>query len=86
MHLDCVFSILGDKCCIMLEEMMGQDSKTKRLVDEYSRNPSTGNPGVSGRGTTVHNCSPCTDVICPCLSEQPSVYWLLAIHIYTVKG
>ena len=42
MHLDCVFSILGDKCCIMLEEMMGAESKTRRLVDEYSRNPSTG--------------------------------------------
>lgn len=44
MHLDCVFSILGDKCCIMLEEMIGQDSKTKRLVDEYSKNPGTGRP------------------------------------------
>ena len=42
MHLDCVFSILGDKCCIMLEEMLGAESKTRRLVDEYSRHPSTG--------------------------------------------
>ncbi len=44
MHLDCVFSILGDKCCIMLEEMLGAESKTRRLVDEYSRHPSTGGP------------------------------------------
>lgn len=42
MHLDCVFSILGDKCCIMLEEMLGTESKTRRLVDEYSRHPATG--------------------------------------------
>lgn len=37
MHLDCVFSILGDDVCLMLEEMMGEDSPTRRLVDEYSR-------------------------------------------------
>lgn len=41
MHLDCVFSILGDDCCLMLEEMMGKNSKTKRLVDEYTRDPTT---------------------------------------------
>ncbi|PXF43088.1 Arginine deiminase [Gracilariopsis chorda] len=35
MHLDTVFNILGDDCCIMLEEMMGADSRTKRVVDEY---------------------------------------------------
>lgn len=45
MHLDCVFSILGDKCCIMLEEMIGQESKTRRLVDEYSRDPKSGKSG-----------------------------------------
>jgi N-dimethylarginine dimethylaminohydrolase len=39
MHLDCVFSILGDNACIMLEEMMGEDSPTRRLVDEYTRGP-----------------------------------------------
>ena len=37
MHLDCVFSILGDRCCLMLEEMIGEDSKTARYVDEYTR-------------------------------------------------
>ncbi|CAG9464079.1 unnamed protein product [Pedinophyceae sp. YPF-701] len=40
MHLDCVFSILSDNCCVMLEDMMGQDSATKRLVDEYVRDKS----------------------------------------------
>lgn len=35
MHLDCVFSILGEKSCIMLDEMMGEESATRRLVDEY---------------------------------------------------
>ncbi|KAL6776838.1 ADI1 [Auxenochlorella protothecoides x Auxenochlorella symbiontica] len=37
MHLDCVFSILSDNLCIMLEEMMGDASPTRRLVDEYVR-------------------------------------------------
>lgn len=37
MHLDCVFSVLSDTCCIMLEEMMGEDAPTRRLVDEYVR-------------------------------------------------
>lgn len=35
MHLDTVFSILSDTCCVMLDEMMGEESKTKRIVDEY---------------------------------------------------
>ena len=37
MHLDCVFSILGDDCCLMLKEMMGQASPTCRLVDEFTQ-------------------------------------------------
>lgn len=37
MHLDCVFSILGDDCSLMLEEMMGEASPTRRLVDEWTR-------------------------------------------------
>ena len=41
MHLDCVFSILGDDCCLMMEEMMGEDSPTKRLVDEWTRDDAT---------------------------------------------
>lgn len=35
MHLDTVFSIIGHDCCIMLEDMIGTNSSTKRLVDEY---------------------------------------------------
>lgn len=37
MHLDCVFSILGDRVCLMLDEMMGEHSPTRRLVDEFVR-------------------------------------------------
>ena len=36
MHLDCVFSILGDDCCLMLDEMMGPESPSRRLVDEWT--------------------------------------------------
>lgn len=39
MHLDCVFSVLSDNCCIMLSEMMGEDAPTRRLVDEYEKGP-----------------------------------------------
>lgn len=42
MHLDCVFSILGDDCCLMLDEMMGEESPTRRLVDEWTRTPDGG--------------------------------------------
>jgi len=42
MHLDCVFSIIGDKCCIMLEDIIGPESPTRRLVDEYVRDPADG--------------------------------------------
>ncbi len=42
MHLDCVFSLLSDNCCIMLEDIMGEASPTRRLVDEYVRDPATG--------------------------------------------
>uniref|UniRef100_A0A7S0UQV8 Arginine deiminase n=1 Tax=Polytomella parva TaxID=51329 RepID=A0A7S0UQV8_9CHLO len=37
MHLDCVFSLLSDNCCIMLADIMGEDSPKRRLVDEYVR-------------------------------------------------
>jgi hypothetical protein len=42
MHLDCVFSTLGGRCCIMLETIMGAASATRRLVDEYVRDPASG--------------------------------------------
>lgn len=35
MHLDTVFNILSSDCCLMLEEMMSENSPTKRVVDEY---------------------------------------------------
>ncbi|CAN8062886.1 unnamed protein product [Agarophyton chilense] len=35
MHLDTVFNILSNDCCIMLNEMMGPDSSTRRMVDVY---------------------------------------------------
>eukprot|EP01024_Parvocaulis_polyphysoides_P038241 TRINITY_DN34286_c0_g1_i2.p1 TRINITY_DN34286_c0_g1~~TRINITY_DN34286_c0_g1_i2.p1 ORF type:complete len:491 (-),score=62.11 TRINITY_DN34286_c0_g1_i2:386-1645(-) len=41
MHLDCVFSIVGKKVCIMLQEMMGEESPTRRLVDLYVFDPPT---------------------------------------------
>lgn len=42
MHLDCVFSIIADDCCIMMDEMMGDESPTRRLVDEWVRDAETG--------------------------------------------
>lgn len=43
MHLDCVFSILSDNCCLMLETMLGEGSAQKRLVDLWVR-PGAGQP------------------------------------------
>lgn len=37
MHLDCVFSMVSDSTCIMLEDIIGIDSPTCRMVDEYTR-------------------------------------------------
>lgn len=42
MHLDCCFSILTHDCCLMLEEMMGEGSATRRLVDLWIRDRRTG--------------------------------------------
>lgn len=42
MHLDCVFSVVSNDCCIMLEDIMGEASSMRRLVDEYVRDPATG--------------------------------------------
>jgi len=36
MHLDCVFGLLSETCCVCYEQMLGDDSPKKRLVDEYS--------------------------------------------------
>ena len=41
MHLDCVFGLLSETCCVCYEPMLGDDSPKKRLVDEYSMIPGT---------------------------------------------
>ena len=41
MHLDCVFNILGTNLCLMYEDMIGEDSPHRRLVDEYVRDKTT---------------------------------------------
>eukprot|EP01080_Neovahlkampfia_damariscottae_P009347 gene9347-1434_t len=38
MHLDTVFNICGDNVCTMLEDIIGKESKTRRLVTEYTKN------------------------------------------------
>ena len=42
MHLDCVFSILGEDVCLMYEDMIGKASPKKRIVQEWIR-------GVNGK-------------------------------------
>eukprot|EP00123_Amoebidium_parasiticum_P010375 comp20064_c0_seq1/m.24674 comp20064_c0_seq1/g.24674 ORF comp20064_c0_seq1/g.24674 comp20064_c0_seq1/m.24674 type:complete len:447 (-) comp20064_c0_seq1:212-1552(-) len=37
MHLDTYFSILSHDCVVMLEDCIGEDSPTRRYVDEYAR-------------------------------------------------
>ena len=51
MHLDCVFSLLGDDVCLMLADMMGEASPTKRTVDEWVRDPGTGKYALASTGT-----------------------------------
>eukprot|EP00798_Chlamydomonas_sp_ICE-L_P013898 gene13898-19825_t len=60
MHLDCVFSILSDSCCIMLEDIMGTDSPTRRTVDEYTKDPSTGKYRLSKRTVDEYTKDPST--------------------------
>lgn len=50
MHLDCVFSILGDKLCLMLQDMQGESSPTRRLVDEYTKDDATGKYKLTREG------------------------------------
>ena len=80
MHLDCVFSILSDDCCLMLETIMGKDSKQKRLVDLWERDalhkPYTlakQNTGIefaqfmqvrTSRNTTIFMCTLKASAIC----------------------
>lgn len=48
MHLDTVFNLLSSDCVLMLRDMMGDDSPTRRLVDEWVRD-ADGAPYVKGR-------------------------------------
>jgi arginine deiminase len=50
MHLDCIFSIISDNLCIMLEDVMGEDSPKRRLVDEYVRDEETGKYSLKREG------------------------------------
>lgn len=42
MHLDCVFGLLSETCCVCYEDMLGENSPKRRLVDEYTMGPQTG--------------------------------------------
>lgn len=48
MHLDTVFNLLSSSCALMLRELMGDDSPTRRLVDEWVRDGDDA-PYVKGR-------------------------------------
>lgn len=50
MHLDCVFSIIGDDVCIMMDEMMGEESPTRRLVDEWVQDEEGGKYRIAKEG------------------------------------
>ena len=38
MHLDTIFNVVSDNLCILLETVMGENSKHRRLVNEYTIN------------------------------------------------
>lgn len=42
MHLDCVFGLLSETCCVCYEDMLGEESPKRRLVDEFTMVPGTG--------------------------------------------
>ncbi|KYR01130.1 putative arginine deiminase [Tieghemostelium lacteum] len=42
MHLDTVCNIIDHKVMLILEDICGEQSSIRRLVDEYTRNPDTG--------------------------------------------
>lgn len=41
MHLDCVFNIVSYDVCLMLEDIIGEDSSLRRTVIEYKRDGRT---------------------------------------------
>lgn len=36
-HLDCVFNIVGDDVCLLAEDVIGEASPMRRVVDVYER-------------------------------------------------
>ncbi|KAL6748381.1 hypothetical protein V8C86DRAFT_2879369 [Haematococcus lacustris] len=53
MHLDCVFSVLSDTCCLMLADIMGAASPLRRLVDEYVKDSVTGRYSLAREGVEL---------------------------------
>jgi hypothetical protein len=60
MHLDCVFSVLGERVCIMLSTIVGEASPTRRLVDEYVRDPASERYSLARCGATRARALVCT--------------------------
>eukprot|EP00798_Chlamydomonas_sp_ICE-L_P002145 gene2145-18194_t len=53
LHLDSVFNILSDTCCIMNETIIGKDNPRKRIMDEYTKDPSSGKYKLTKSGTEL---------------------------------
>eukprot|EP00798_Chlamydomonas_sp_ICE-L_P011345 gene11345-18966_t len=53
LHLDSVFNVLSDTCCVMLETMIGEDSPMRRTVDEYTKDPATGEYQLTNEGYSI---------------------------------
>lgn len=50
MHLDTVFNICGDTCVTMLDTIIGDKSKIKRTVTEYTKDEKAGRYYISEKG------------------------------------
>ena len=37
MHLDCFFNIISNDCCLLFEDIMGEDSPIHRDIDEFEK-------------------------------------------------
>ena len=66
MHLDCVFSLLSDSCCLMLEDIMGEKSPKRRLVGGLA----WGAGMAAGAVEVWRTCSP--GLLASAASGQPS--------------
>lgn len=49
MHLDCIFNIVGDDVCLLAEDVIGEESPYRRMVDEYERDVR----GISGQKISI---------------------------------